>query len=179
MKMVFIFIMPLLQSPCQTYVPNLQCDFMPPSASNSPSPKVPSVPERRPPKSLAPVLEALHTVPHATVQDVLDAVNRQPGLVKKLSQTTVYRALNTLVESGQVKPIHFNDGQVRYELNFDHPSHGDHDCKHHHHHFFCTACKAIIELDDCALAPYLDTLGQRFQVQYHNLEIAGLCERCR
>lgn len=120
------------------------------------------------PKSTRAVLEALHHLNHATASDIMAWVNRLPDQ-KKVSLTTVYRALNDLVAQAQVKPLNFNDGQVRYELNTQ---------RMHHHHLVCTQCEKIQILDSCPFDAVLSQLEGKFRVDYHNFEVFGLCINC-
>jgi Fe2+ or Zn2+ uptake regulation protein len=126
----------------------------------------------RPAKSMRQVLAALQQLNHATAPEVMDWVNtgiqRSTSGGKKLSLTSVYRALNQLVAQGEIKPLNFNDGQVRYELN----SH------HHHHHLVCTQCDSVQVLDQCPVEPMLAQVENRFRISYHNFEIFGLCQEC-
>ncbi len=119
-------------------------------------------------KSTQAVLEALHQLNHATASDIMNWVNiLQPN--KKLSLTSTYRALNILIADQRVKPLHFNDGQVRYELN--HP-------QMHHHHAICTRCNKVQVLDTCPFERLLEHPLKEFVVQYHNFEVFGLCQDC-
>jgi Fe2+ or Zn2+ uptake regulation protein len=120
------------------------------------------------PKSIKAALEALQQLNHATAPDVMLWINRQPGQ-KPVSLTTVYRALNYLVAEAQVKPLNFNDGQVRYELNSQ---------RMHHHHLVCTQCEKIQVLDSCPFETVLAQLEGKFRVDYHNFEVFGLCQQC-
>ncbi len=86
--------------------------------------------------------------------------------------TSVYRSLNSLVEQGQLKPLNFNDGHVRYEPIA-------HDAKVHHHHFVCVACHSVTLLNTCPLEPFITELTPDFDVHYHNLEIFGHCTSCK
>jgi Fe2+ or Zn2+ uptake regulation protein len=118
-------------------------------------------------KSTRHVLEALQQLNHATAPEVMEWINRNSG-DKKLSLTSVYRALNQLVDEAEVKPLNFNDGQVRYELNHH----------LHHHHLVCTRCDRVQVLDLCPMEPMLQQLKGHFQVSYHNFEVFGLCGEC-
>jgi Fe2+ or Zn2+ uptake regulation protein len=141
-------------------------------------------------KSVQAVLKVLPYISHATVQQVMDAVNTPddgtksgqsgPLKAKPLSLTSTYRALNTLVALGTVKPLHFNDGQVRYELNHDKPHHNKpgKTTPKHHHHFVCTQCTKVDEIEACPVAPLIESLSQRYTVQYHTFEVFGLCDLC-
>ena len=120
-------------------------------------------------KSVQAVESALQQLNHATVQEVMDWVNRSaPG--KKVSLTSVYRALNQLVGQSLVKPLNFNDGQVRYELNNSHM---------HHHHFICTACNQVQVVDLCPFEGMAEKLKDMFSIHYHNFELFGLCRACQ
>lgn len=120
------------------------------------------------PKSTQAVQEALQQLNHATAPDIMDWVNRAAG-DKKVSLTSVYRALNYLVGEAQIKPLNFNDGQVRYELNNQHM---------HHHHLICTRCEKVQVLDSCPFEVVLTQLEGKFRVDYHNFEVFGLCGGC-
>lgn len=119
-------------------------------------------------KSTRMVLDALQQLNHATAPEILDWVNRvSEG--RKVSLTSVYRALNQLVAEARIKPLNFNDGQVRYELNSRHM---------HHHHLICTRCDAIQVLDACPFEALLEQVAGQFKVHYHNFEVFGLCPSC-
>jgi len=127
------------------------------------------------PKSTQAVQAALQQLNHATAPEILAWVNRasaEKGASpnhKKVSLTSVYRALNDLVALAQVKPLNFNDGQVRYELNSQHM---------HHHHLVCTGCDNVQVLDHCPFDVVLNQLEGKFRVDYHNFEVFGLCGSC-
>ncbi len=118
-------------------------------------------------KSSRIVLEALQQLNHATAPEILQWIGRTSG--KKVSLTSVYRALNQLVDELVVKPLNFNDGQIRYELN---------NRQMHHHHLVCSRCERIEVLDSCPFESVLAQLEDRFQVHYHNFEVFGLCNAC-
>jgi len=127
-----------------------------------------TVTSARLPKSTQAVLESLQQLNHATAPDIMDWINRDSG-EKKVSLTSVYRALNYLVAEARIKPLNFNDGQVRYELNNQ---------RMHHHHLVCTRCEKIQMLDSCPFEPVLAQLEGTFRVDYHNFEVFGLCQSC-
>lgn len=123
---------------------------------------------QRAPKSAVAVYNALQQLSHATANDIMDWGNRQ-NTGKTMSLTSVYRSLNYLVSEKKVKPLNFNDGQVRYELN----SH-----RMHHHHLICTACNKVELIDTCPFEAFLQSIRPQFKVEYHNFEVFGLCEHC-
>lgn len=88
---------------------------------------------------------------------------------KNISQTTVYRALNFLVENFFIKPVSLNDGHTRYEII---------NPENHHHHFICTECKKLFPLDYCPYGNAENLLPEGFTVKFHNFEVFGLCAKC-
>lgn len=114
-------------------------------------------------------MDALQQVNHATAQEILDWLSVSPR-GKDISLTSVYRALNQLVSSAKVKPLNFNDGQVRYELNTQ---------QMHHHHFVCTQCNRIQVVDVCPFEMISEQLKDTFHIQYHTFEVFGLCQPCK
>ena len=124
----------------------------------------------RPAKSTQAVLEALQQLNHATAPDVMDWINRHSS-AKKVSLTSVYRALNQLVTEALIKPLNFNDGQVRYELNNQHM---------HHHHLVCDACGKVEPFSDPGLEQALEAAAQRldYGMRAHEVVLHGQCDDC-
>ncbi|MCC6774019.1 MAG: transcriptional repressor [Gemmatimonadaceae bacterium] len=97
-------------------------------------------------------------------QDVhAQATATAPGI----GLATVYRALKSLIQSGDVVPVELPGDTPRYEL-----AHHD-----HHHHFSCRACGQVFEVEGCpgdlaTLAP------QGFAVDGHELVLYGRCAGC-
>jgi Fe2+ or Zn2+ uptake regulation protein len=121
-------------------------------------------------RSARSVLEALEALHHATAQEICDWILAQSES-RKVSLTSTYRALNQLSALGHIKPLNFQDGQLRYELiGCGH---------HHHHHLICTGCERVQILEECPFDLVLSRLPEQFQVQYHNFEIFGLCKNCQ
>lgn len=92
-----------------------------------------------------------------------DAARVVPGI----GLATVYRALKSLIESGEVVTVELPGDTPRYELA--HP--------HHHHHFRCRSCGRVFEVEGCpgdlaALAP------QGFSVDGHEVVLYGRCAGC-
>jgi Fur family ferric uptake transcriptional regulator len=97
-------------------------------------------------------------------QEVLDLAQQDvPGV----SIATVYRALKSLVEEGQARPVNLPGETTRFERAHS----------HHHHHFQCRACQTVFDIHECPgelahLAP------QGFVVQDHDLTLYGYCAIC-
>lgn len=89
-----------------------------------------------------------------------------------INLSTVYRALESLVEVGVVKRINFSDdARVFYELNRG----------GHRHFLHCLGCGELISLDDCPLSDYQQALAEetKYRVVSHDLDIYGFCPKCQ
>lgn len=89
-----------------------------------------------------------------------------------INKTSVYRAIDSLLETGIICEVDFGDSIKRYELTR----------KDHHHHLICLRCKSVTEY------PVSDQLEQienqisrktKFTVQRHTLEFFGVCRTCQ
>jgi len=103
---------------------------------------------------------------HPTADQIYDAVrDRLPGL----SRTTVYRVLETLVDTGLARKVHHSGGVARFD-----PITG------RHHHLACEGCGRLVDLDD-ALVPSLRlpaTTGTGFRIKDYSVSFTGLCPAC-
>jgi Fur family transcriptional regulator, ferric uptake regulator len=84
--------------------------------------------------------------------------------------TTVYRALQTLSESGEVDVLRTDSGEAVYRR-----------CStHHHHHLVCRRCGRTVEVE----GPTVESWAQRvadehgFSEVSHTVEIFGVCAAC-
>ncbi len=116
------------------------------------------------------VLDALEQAQDlASAQDIYGRLrntgDKAPGL------TTVYRALDSLVEKGYVQAVDLGDGEKRYEV----VAPGE-----HHHHLVCEECGHSGHLDQCVVEEIEGTLRSKygFIVKSHVLEIFGVCSNC-
>ncbi len=80
------------------------------------------------------------------------------------NKTSVYRALEKLLSTGQVCKHTFGGAEAVYELR-----------DHHHDHLFCTHCGRITEAE-CQTTIPSEIKG--FQVEHHHLTLYGLCYDC-
>ena len=106
-----------------------------------------------------------------TIPELLEAGAHQ-------SQSSLYRNLAVLEQSGAVRRLTSVDEAARYEL--------DEHLTEHHHHFVCSTCGRI---DDVTLSEEVETsLGQAadragaahgYDVGTHRLELVGTCPDCR
>lgn len=91
---------------------------------------------------------------------------RAPGL------TTVYRAVERLLNMGLVEYSILSDGEKRYELVAP---------GIHQHHLRCNQCKTSVALGDCFIANTRSEIERQygFVITSHVLELSGLCQSCK
>jgi Fur family ferric uptake transcriptional regulator len=84
---------------------------------------------------------------------------------------TVYRTLALLAEKGVVDTMSHHGAELCYRLCTD----------AHHHHLVCTNCHRVLEVEQCGLGGWLDTVTKQhgFVATDHRVEITGLCRACR
>ena len=97
-------------------------------------------------------------------QECLDIASRS---VPDLGIATVYRNINTLVETGWLRVVELPALPDRYETAG----------RRHHHHFHCRRCDGVFEVESCpggfsALAP------TGYRVEDHDLILYGVCRSC-
>ncbi len=115
------------------------------------------------------------------VLDVLDQENTflsADDIYLKLKQedasvslSTVYRILETFVQTGLVSPIALDDTKpMLYEI-----AHA-----HHAHHLICRQCHKVIHVEHCPLEHYETRLEKAhgFTIDEHRLNFYGVCEAC-
>lgn len=110
-------------------------------------------------------------------QEILDVLRRDhlvtvPVLVEKLkkkyaqvNKTTVYRALEFMLDEGTVCRHNVSGTELSFELR-----------DHHHDHLVCTNCGRL-QTVDCLVHPPRTVGG--FMVDHHHLTMYGICEACR
>jgi Fe2+ or Zn2+ uptake regulation protein len=94
-----------------------------------------------------------------------------------LAQSSVYRNLAVLEESGVVHRVRSTDEWARYELTED--------LTGHHHHLICSSCGNV---DDFTVPPALEEAlhhafenvagATGFTPDDHRLDLVGTCARC-
>jgi Fur family ferric uptake transcriptional regulator len=102
-----------------------------------------------------------------SAQDIHDVLRRGDA---KVGLTTVYRALQSLAESGEVDVLRTEDGEALYRQ-----------CStSHHHHLVCRSCGRTVEVDGPAVERWTDRVATQhgFTDVSHSLEIFGTCAEC-
>ena len=112
------------------------------------------------------MLAALRRAPEpVSAQDLHAGLDRTVGLA------TVYRALQGLVDSGQVDVFRRESGEALFRL-----------CNPvHHHHLVCERCGRVEEVDACEVEPWARRAAARrgFVARGHQADIFGICPACQ
>ncbi len=90
---------------------------------------------------------------------------------KTFNKTTVYRELENLKKSGNIRELFLRNDVALYELSGT-----------HHHHTICTSCGHIQHVDivepkEWSAKYFLTKDG--FRVVDHSLEFFGVCRTCQ
>ncbi|MFM7499388.1 MAG: Fur family transcriptional regulator [Actinomycetota bacterium] len=84
--------------------------------------------------------------------------------------TTVYRALQSLLDDKIVDVLRREDGEALYRL-----------CgEAHHHHLVCRSCGSTVEIEGSSVEKWAEAVAQehRFREVGHTVELFGLCSKC-
>lgn len=115
------------------------------------------------------VLEVLAAEPADATAQEIHARLRDTG--DKIGLATVYRTVALLSESDVIDAMTHRPGETCYRLC----------AEGHHHHLLCTRCHRVVELDGCAIEPWLNRVANDhgFVATDHRLEVTGICAGCR
>ena len=99
----------------------------------------------------------------------LHAMLRERGA--RVGLTTLYRALQVLVDLGEVDAMRPPVGDTLYRRCGD---------SEHHHHLVCRSCGHTVEVTGPAVERWADRMAAEhgFTDVSHTLEIFGTCQRC-
>lgn len=91
--------------------------------------------------------------------------------IEKLSKTslpTVYRALDYLLRTGQIKSFSLHQCSYYYSSS------------EHRHFFICSKCNHFFPIYDCFIEEYEKHLQRKMkiQIQEHFILFKGLCPKC-
>ena len=114
------------------------------------------------------VLEAVHALPHADTDAIIDGAR---GRLGDVSHQAVYDVLRVLTTAGLVRRIQPSGSVARYESRV----------ADNHHHVVCRSCGAIADVD-CAAghAPCLTASDDHgFVIDEAEVTYWGLCPDCR
>ena len=104
---------------------------------------------------------------HPTADQVYDAVHRR---LPSLSRTTVYRVLETLVETGFARKVHHPDAVVRFDpTHRTPPPPGVRELREAWWTWTTRWCRAL---------PIPDAQGTGFRIRDYSVSFNGLCSSC-
>jgi Fur family ferric uptake transcriptional regulator len=105
---------------------------------------------------------------HLTADEVYLLARRRQ---RRISLSTVYRALDTFERLGLVRALHLEGEHHRYEIAGD----GE------HHHMICLGCDRVIEFECGHCAETHQDLAQQhdFQITGSQVQLLGTCADCR
>jgi Fur family ferric uptake transcriptional regulator len=103
----------------------------------------------------------------ASAQEVYQLLQRSS---QSIGLTTVYRALQSLLDDKVVDTLRRDDGEAIYRL-----------CgENHHHHLVCKSCGTTIEIQANAIEKWAQQMASdhSFREVGHTAEIFGICKKC-
>ena len=103
----------------------------------------------------------------ASAQEIYELLKRRG---EAIGLTSVYRALQYLVEQGKIDATRRADGESIYRL-----------CgEGHHHHIICKKCGETIEIEGGSIEKWVKSqaTAHKFREISHHIEIFGLCKDC-
>lgn len=118
--------------------------------------------------SIRAILSVLHSAPGPIA--VSEILRKLASRKVALDKVTVYRKLGLLLSLGVIQEVLLSGEKKYYELTGK-----------HHHHLVCLACDRVTDWmpDEAVLRReerHLEKSG--FRVEYHSLELFGLCKQC-
>jgi Fur family ferric uptake transcriptional regulator len=92
-------------------------------------------------------------------------------LDRRIGQSTLYRTMKLLVNSGLAHAHHFADAPTRYEVAVE---------GQHHDHLICTSCGKILEFENPTIEKLQDEVADSFgfRIHTHRMELYGECREC-
>jgi Fur family transcriptional regulator, ferric uptake regulator len=112
------------------------------------------------------VLEALEGEGAFLAAQEIHARLRQQG--SPVGLTSVYRAAQTLRDSGEIDEARLPSGELGYRL-----------CQtsKHHHHLMCTVCGATVEIEGASVERWIGSVAAQhgYTPSEHTIEILGTC----
>lgn len=115
------------------------------------------------------ILEILESFGEPVSAETLYLALKDKGI--SISLSTVYRALDVLVEKNIIAKTDFTDNnKSMYEIRQE----------GHKHHLVCVKCKKIIPVTGCPFHDYASRLEKQFDfsITGHRLEMFGYCREC-
>jgi Fur family peroxide stress response transcriptional regulator len=104
---------------------------------------------------------------HPRADRVYEQVRQE---IPNISMGTVYRNLNSLARSGDIRQLDIADGTSRFDGNIE-----------DHYHFRCEQCGLIFDLDEPVDRSISERVAKNtgFRVYRQRMELTGLCNACQ
>lgn len=120
-------------------------------------------------KQRAAILDVLNDGNFRSAQDWHDRLKRKGA---STGLATVYRALQALVDTGDVDAVVTDSGETLYRLC----SRGE----RHHHHLRCRECGAATDIDLPSIESWASQMGAEhgYSRIHHIVELTGVCATC-
>lgn len=119
-------------------------------------------------KSQSKVISTLERIGgFASTKEIYQMLHRNG---ESIGLTTVYRALQSLIDDQVIDQLRRDDGEAIYRL-----------CgEKHHHHLVCKSCGETVEIEGSAIEKWSKAvaLEHGFREVGHTAEIFGLCKKC-
>lgn len=104
---------------------------------------------------------------HPTIKEIYNKVHLIDSTV---GQATVYRNINKLVNSGEIRKLSTNNEIDHYDGDIS-----------NHYHFICTDCNSIIDVFESDISLPIKNIEKSHNVTVDNFDIVlyGKCDRCK
>lgn len=115
------------------------------------------------------LLEFLKAKGHISAAELYKIVSKS---FKNIGFATVYRTLKVLKNCGIAEEKSFGEGVSLFEKSAS---------KQHHDHFICEKCGTIIEFYSPEIEELQNEISKKynFTIIKHDLDIYGICEKCK
>ena len=114
------------------------------------------------------ILRSVSSLPHATVDTLVEAVRADIGTI---SRQAAYDALTAMVNKGLLRRIQPGNSAARFEDRVD----------DNHHHLICRTCRAVVDVD-CAVGemPCLTAFDDHgYLIDETEVTYWGVCPTCQ
>ncbi len=105
---------------------------------------------------------------HLSAERLVELIRREDS---RISQATIYRTLQWMVDAGIARRVDFGGGRFRFEHSYRHPR---------HFHLICKSCDQSFEFLSSDIETLVEEVAaaRRFVPRQSVLQIYGTCEAC-
>jgi Fur family transcriptional regulator, peroxide stress response regulator len=104
---------------------------------------------------------------HPSPERIYEKVKKR---IPSVSLGTVYRNIRLFIDIGALRQVSPLEETLRLDPNLE-----------DHHHLICRSCRSIVDVGNKEIAPirFRRSLPKGFRVERCEVEVLGLCARCR